>query len=295
MSFAAEVKAELAGLTSARACCQLHELRGAFHSVNGAIDPAGRLARFPLLRNLLARRVVRLTGALGAADSRFQHHRTPHQTLYNVEAQLPTALVGSLVELPGVPERACDRKALLRGFFLGCGSVNAPSARYHLEFVPPSVAWAEAVQATLAELSVRSGVSTRGAQPLVYVKDGNGIVRTLSLLGASRSVMEFESLRIVREVRGLVNRKLNFETANLGKTIGSAVRQLAAIEQLEKRGRLEGLPPALRDVARLRRGNPEAALAELGARLRVSKSAVNHRLRRLELEAAGASRSKLPD
>jgi DNA-binding protein WhiA len=88
-------------------------------------------------------------------------------------------------------------------------------------------------------------------------------------------------VRVVREVSGQVNRRLNFETANIDKTIGSAMRQVAAIEQLERCGRLVELSPALREVAQARRTHPELNLAELAVRMRLSKSAVNHRLRRL--------------
>ena len=121
----------------------------------------------------------------------------------------------------------------------------------------------------------------RGTQPVVYVKDGDGIVRLLSIMGANRAVMEFENVRVVREVSGEVNRRLNFETANIGKTIGSGLRQAAAIETLEAEGRLATLPPALREMAKWRRDNPELNLGELAARMNLSKSAVNHRLRRL--------------
>jgi DNA-binding protein WhiA len=93
--------------------------------------------------------------------------------------------------------------------------------------------------------------------------------------------MEFENARVVREVSGQVNRRLNFETANIDKTIGSAMRQVAAIEILERSGRLETLPPALREMARARRAHPDLNLSELARRLELSKSAVNHRLRRL--------------
>src|SRR5205814_359768 len=82
------------------------------------------------------------------------------------------------------------------------------------------------------------GVTERAGHQVLYVKDGDGIVRTLSLMGASRAVIEFENVRVVREVSGQVNRRLNFETANIDKTIGSAMRQVAAIEQLERSGRL---------------------------------------------------------
>src|SRR5438105_4263379 len=156
-----------------------------------------------------------------------------------------------------VPEAACDRKAMLRGLFMGCGSVNAPSARYHLEMVLPSQGWASRLASLLQEQGVRAGVTERAGHQVLYIKDGDGIVRTLSLMGASRAVIEFENVRVVREVSGQVNRRLNFETANIDKTIGSAMRQVAAIEQLERSGGLETLPPALREIARARRAHPD--------------------------------------
>jgi DNA-binding protein WhiA len=171
---------------------------------------------------------------------------------------------------------------MLRGLFLGCGSVNVPSARYHLEFVAPNEPWATAIGEMVESAGTRVGVMERSGQHVVYVKDGDGIVRLLSWMGASRAVMEFESVRVVREVSGEVNRRLNFETANIGKTIGSGLRQAAAIERLETTGKLDALPPALREMARWRSANPELNLDELAKRMKLSKSAVNHRLRRLQ-------------
>jgi DNA-binding protein WhiA len=124
---------------------------------------------------------------------------------------------------------------------------------------------------------------------VVYVKDGDGIVRLLSVMGANRAVMEFENVRVLREVSGEVNRRLNFETANIGKTIGSGMRQAAAIEQLEADGKLDRLPPALREMARWRSKHPELNLGELAGHMKLSKSAVNHRLRRLQQLAETSS------
>jgi DNA-binding protein WhiA len=101
--------------------------------------------------------------------------------------------------------------------------------------------------------------------------------------------MEFENVRVVRDVRAQVNRRINFETANIDKTIGSAMRQVEAITKLEEEQGLETLPPSLREMARWRRENPELNLSELAAQMNLSKSAVNHRLRRLvEISEAGA-------
>jgi DNA-binding protein WhiA len=101
--------------------------------------------------------------------------------------------------------------------------------------------------------------------------------------------MEFENIRVVRELSGQVNRRLNFETANIDKTIGSAMRQVAAIEELERSGGLDALSLALQEMAHARRANPEMNLNELAQRMALSKSAVNHRLRRLVEMAEGAS------
>jgi len=207
-----------------------------------------------------------------------------------IELALPPELVPAFSQSPSqaVPDKDHDRKAMLRGLFIGCGSVNAPSARYHLEMVLPSLGWATVLAKLLTERGVRAGVTERAGHPVLYVKDGDGIVRMLSLMGASRAGMEFENVRVVREVSGQVNRRLNFETANIDKTITSAMRQVAAIEELERGGRFAGLSAALREVAQARRSHPELNLAELAAGMHLSKSAVNHRLRRLVEIAEGA-------
>jgi len=217
-------------------------------------------------------------------DAKYQAVRTKKRVSIFVELSLPPGLAPAFTQSAAraVPEAACDQKAMLRGLFLGCGSVNAPSARYHLEFVAPNDAWAKAIGDVASAAGARVGIMERSGQHVVYVKEGDGIVRVLSLMGASRAVMEFENVRVVREVSGKVNRRLNFETANIGKTIGSGLRQAAAIERLDAIGKLDAVPPALREMARWRTANPDLNLAELAERMKLSKSAVNHRLRRLQ-------------
>jgi DNA-binding protein WhiA len=244
----------------------------------------GPAAYFSLLRNPVARKVVRLGRAVGHMDAKYQVLKTRKRVSLFVELSLPPGLVPAFTQaaIRAVPEAACDRKAMLRGLFLGCGSVNAPSSRYHLEFVAPNDSWAKAIGDVASAAGARVGMMERSGQHVVYIKEGDGIVRILSLMGASRAVMEFENVRVVREVSGKVNRLLNFETANIGKTIGSGLRQAAAIERLESTGRLDRVPPALREMARWRSANPELNLGELADRMKLSKSAVNHRLRRLQ-------------
>jgi DNA-binding protein WhiA len=283
----------MAGLLPARPCCQLSELLGVYFGSRGRLlgNERGRSAYFSLLRNAVARKVVRLGRAVAHMEAKYQAVKTRKRMSFFIELTLPPELVMAFSQPPvrAMPDAPCDRKAMLRGLFLGCGSINAPNTRYHLEFVAPTASWATAIAHLVEGSGVKAGITQRSGQPVVYVKDGDGIVRLLSVMGASRAVMEFEKVRVVREVSGEVNRRLNFETANIGKTIGSGLRQAAAIEQLEADGRLNQLPPALREMARWRSENPELNLGELAGRMKLSKSAVNHRLRRLqELAQANA-------
>jgi cell division protein WhiA len=290
----------MAGLLPARPCCQLSELLGIYYGSRGRLlgNQRGRSAYFSLLRNAVARKVVRLSRAAGRMEAKYQAVRSRKRMAFFIELSLPADLVPAFSRPPvhAMPEAACDRKAILRGLFLGCGSVNAPNTRYHLEFVAPTASWATAITRLVESSGVKAGVTDRSDQRVVYVKDGDGIARLLSVMGASRAVMEFENVRVVRSVSGEVNRRLNFETANIGKTIGSGLRQAAAIDTLEASGALEALPPALKEMARWRRENPDLNLGELAGRMKLSKSAVNHRLRRLQQIAGhkGEIRSPSP-
>jgi DNA-binding protein WhiA len=290
ISFSADVKNELAGLVPARPCCQLSELLGIYAGSRGRLltTRRQRSAYFSLLRNAVARKVVRLGRAMHM-DAKYQATKTRKRMSFFIELALPPGLAPAFAQLPAraVPDAACDRKAMLRGLFLGCGSVNAPSTRYHLELVAPTASWAASIVELADSAGVKAGITERAGQAVVYVKEGDAIVRLLSIMGASRAVMEFENVRVVREVSGEVNRRLNFETANIGKAIGSGMRQVAAIESLKVSGTLDELPSALREMARWRSAHPQLNLGELAARMNLSKSAVNHRLRRL-LEVAGA-------
>jgi DNA-binding protein WhiA len=287
ISFSAEVKNEMAGLLPARPCCQLSELLGIYFGSRARLikrQGDGQAAYFSLLRNVVARKVVRLGRAIADMEAKYQPVKTRKRMSFFIELALPAGIAPAFTQsaMQAVPDAACDRKAMLRGLFLGCGSVNAPSSRYHLEFVVPTTTWATAITEMADSVEAKVGVMDRGGQHVVYVKEGDAIVRLLSLMGASRAVMEFENVRVVRAVSGQVNRRLNFETANIGKTIGSGLRQAAAIERLEANGKLDQLPPALREMARWRSANPQLNLGELAGRMKLSKSAVNHRLRRLQ-------------
>lgn len=181
----------------------------------------------------------------------------------------------------------CCRRAFIRGAFLAAGSLSDPRKSYHFEIVCASREKAEELKGLLVQMEIDAKYVKRQRHYVVYVKEGSQIVELLGLMGAHISLMELENVRIFKEMRNTVNRKVNCETANLNKTVSASVRQMEDIRFLQERTGLKGLPESLRQTALARLENPDASLKELGEMLDppVGKSGVNHRLRRLSAMA----------
>ncbi|XOQ44873.1 MAG: putative cell division protein WhiA [Clostridium sp.] len=183
-------------------------------------------------------------------------------------------------------ENDCCRSAFLRGVFLSCGTVTDPSRDYRLEFVVPYLNLARDLTAFLQnikELDVTPGMMNRKGSFVVYLKGSEHVADLLTFLGAGNAAMELMQIRMLKEVRNNVNRKTNFETANIEKTASAAAAQLMALEKIFACGGLSILPEELRPLALLRYQNPDLSLRELGQNLDppLSRSGVNHRLRRI--------------
>lgn len=176
---------------------------------------------------------------------------------------------------------ACDRRSFLRGALLGCGSISFGRSGPHLEFVLHRAAAASELRDALTSVDVRALLAERRGRQVVYLKGHEEIASLLRLVGANRGVLELETRRVGGEFRARLNRLLNAEGANLDRTVRAADRQLLAIRRLDADGRLPRLPSGLREAAAARRRMPDADLDTLAAVLGVSRSAVNHRLRRL--------------
>lgn len=174
-------------------------------------------------------------------------------------------------------------KALARGAFLGSGSVNNPENKYHLEVVLSNNKNASSIKKMLEKMQINFKALERKNGYSLYMKDGEEISKFLAFIGANNSVLKFEEIRVLREMKNNVNRKVNCETANLNKTINAAVKQIEAIKKLKESGKLESLNPNLKEIASLRVENPDATLTELGQMLQnpIGKSGVNHRLNQL--------------
>lgn len=174
-------------------------------------------------------------------------------------------------------------KALARGIFLGSGSVNNPEKKYHLEIILSSKKNANIIKNLLLKMQIKFKELERKNGYSLYIKEGEEISKFLAFIGANSSVLKFEEIRVIRDMKNNVNRKVNCETANLNKTINAAVKQIDAIKKIKARGNFENLSENLREIANLRLENPDASLVELGQMLKnpIGKSGVNHRLNQL--------------
>lgn len=178
----------------------------------------------------------------------------------------------------------CCRRAFLRGSFLCLGSMSNPVKSYHLEYVCSSRAQAQQIADIIGTFQIDARITERKNHFVVYIKEGEAIVDLLNIIGAHISLMDLENLRIVKEVRSSVNRRVNCETANISKTINAASRQMEDILYLRDHYGLNRLPEHLKEMAIVRLEHEDASLKELGEYLDppVGKSGVNHRLRKLK-------------
>ncbi len=300
MSFAAQTKKELT-LVEAEPCCERAEL-SALIRMNGAVQLTNKrivldistenaaIARrmytllkrhFDVPTELLVRKKMRLKknnvyivrvpagveqllNDLAIASSGFQFH---------------PSIDKELVRKP------CCKRAYLRGAFLAGGSVNNPEgSSYHLEIASMYEEHCQALVDLANKFHLNARFIERKKGFILYIKEGEKIIEFLSIIGAHQALFKFEDVRIMRDMRNSVNRIVNCETANLNKTIGAAVRQIDNIKLLEKEVGLENLPDKLREVAEIRLKHPDLNLKEVGDMLKgqVSKSGVNHRLRKID-------------
>ena len=179
-----------------------------------------------------------------------------------------------------------DNREYLRELFLSCGTMSDPRRFYHLEFVCGSDKEALKVKEIIGGFGIQASIMKRKEHYVVYLKDSDAISDMLTLLGAHNALLELENIRVLKEMRESVQRRVNCETANISKTVSASLRQLEAIHYIDENIGIKKLPESLREAAQLRLSYPDASLKELADRLpNVGKSGINHRLRRIvELE-----------
>lgn len=194
-----------------------------------------------------------------------------------------------------VVQRGCCKRAFLRGLFLACGSVTDPGRGYHLEMALGTMGKAREVIRLLESFEIEAKVVERKKNYIVYLKEGARIVELLNVMEAHVALMEFENVRILKEMRNSINRQVNCETANIKKTVSAATRQIQDIQYIRDISGFGTLPKGLAEIANLRLEHAEVSLKELGEMLDppIGKSGVNHRLRKLS-EIAENMRNRDP-
>lgn len=177
----------------------------------------------------------------------------------------------------------CCDAAFLRGAFLSCGTASDPNKSYHIEFVVPFKTLSMDLLKILNDYGIKAKHMVRRYVNVIYVKDSESIEDLLTLMGAQLAALEIMNIKIYKDLRNLTNRRNNFESANLSRTVYASFDQVSAIEKLKESGALSELPDDLKQVAAIRAENPDASLREIGEMCSpvMSRSAVNHRLKKL--------------
>lgn len=182
--------------------------------------------------------------------------------------------------------KKCCKRSYLRGAFLAGGSVNNPeTSSYHLEIFSLYGEHNESICELMNEFDLNGKTLERRKGYITYLKEAEKITEFLNIVGAHHALLRFEDIRILRDMRNSVNRLVNCETANLNKTIGAALRQIENIKYIERVAGLDSLPDKLREIAELRIAYQDVTLKELGEMMsggNISKSGINHRLRKID-------------
>ena len=170
-----------------------------------------------------------------------------------------------------------NEKSLVKGVFLGAGSINNPDNKYHLEIRFSNQENEEIVLEILKKYNINFKKLDSQKNKSIYIKEGEEISKFLAFIGANKAVMKFEDIRVQRQMRGKVNRLVNCKAANLNKTLNASVEQIDAIRKLQQNGKFNKLEDNLKEIANLR------PLLELGKLLKnpVGKSGVNYRLKKI--------------
>ncbi len=194
------------------------------------------------------------------------------------------SLSGGDVPPPDIEQSVSDcPEALIRGAFLTRGYVSEVDRPVHWEIVAAGPELALVVEEAMRRLGVAPHLSSRRGHSVLYLKDREHVALLLARMGAHQSVLAMESESVVRSMKNQVNRLVNSETANMKRIVDAAVRDAAIITHLAATGRLSSLSPELRQLADLRLRHPDWSFEDIGRHFHppISKSAVNHRLRRL--------------
>ena len=305
MSFSSDVKEELGKYVSRNRHCQIAEFAAIIHyqgQLNRGEDGQLQLQILTENTSVLRKSFTILNKAFKIETSEMeeeclQNHKNSVYTIVLEREEDIMSIFHAIKLIDGegvlhdlrdrinseILEQYCCRRAFMRGAFLCIGSMSDPMKGYHLELVCNTKQQAEQIREVLVWFELDAKIVTRKKYFVVYIKEGSNIVDFLGICKARVALMNLENLRIVKEMRNTINRKVNCETANIAKTVNAAAKQIEDIIFIRDHIGFSKLPDNLKEMAQVRLDHPESSLKELGQYLDppVGKSGVNHRLRKL--------------
>jgi len=298
MSFYTEVKEEAAQIISPEKHCRIAELSAFFAFYAKNPSDGGRAYLFSPENEQAYRKCFTLLTKAFNIETEFLGETAEGLREYTVFSPDTPGFnkVMSAVSLNNsaqILSKDCCRRAFLRGAFLSAGFISDPNTGYHFEITVLDESKANLLIGLFEGFGIKARKSVRKKQFVVYIKESEAISDVLNVIGAHKAMLTLVETRIVKDVRNDVNRRNNFDTANITKAVHAASRQIEDISYIRQTEGFDNLPGALREIAEVRLMNPESSLTELGGMLNppVGKSGVNHRLRKLS-EYAEALRAK---
>ncbi|PGS51994.1 DNA-binding protein WhiA [Bacillus sp. AFS041924] len=301
MSFASETKKELTTI-EIKDCCSRSELSSLIR-MNGSLSLANRQFIVDVVTEnaAIARRIYVLIKRVYDVDVELlvrKKMRLKKNNVYIVRIKEEAKHILNDLYITGegfsftneiakeLIQKKCCKRSYLRGAFLAGGSVNNPeTSSYHLEIFSFYKEHTEEICRLMNEFGLNAKTLERRKGYITYLKEAEKITEFLNIVGAHSALLRFEDIRIVRDMRNSVNRLVNCETANLNKTISAAFRQIENIRYIQSSVGLDILPPKLREIAELRVAYEDVTLKELGEMVSsgaISKSGINHRLRKID-------------
>lgn len=287
MSFSTDVKEELSKINNYTKKDSLRiELIGFLMIANTVV--VGQKIRYSTESQYTINRFAKLLSNCGIMDYTIELQRKTFsiflpkgKLLEELEIQEKNKIVIRKEKMEQAFQKNEEQKTkdFLRGAFLGGGSINNPEKKYHLEIKFSADSNKEEMMKRLERQNIK--MKELSASPILYLKEGEEISNFLAFIGASSGVLRFEEIRVMRDVRNNVNRLVNCETANLNKTINSAVKQIEDIKFIKQKRKFGELSEQLKEIAELRVTYPEKSFVELGQLLKepIGKSGVSHRLK----------------
>ena len=283
MSFSGKIKEELAQHYAKARHCNLVELSALVH-MSGSFEKDGYgrcILKLHTENDGVARKCFTLLGKTFniSTDIAIRRNTAKGSCSYYIRAKGEELLAVENV----IVQAVCCKRAYIRGAFIASGSMSDPDKSYHFEIVCGTLKQAEYLRNMINSFEMDAKIVKRKKSYVVYLKEGSQIVDILNIMEAHVALLELENVRIMKEMRNTVNRKVNCETANINKTVSASVRQMEDIIYIRDNIGFDKLPDGLKDVALTRLTYPDATLKELGGLLEnpIGKSGVNHRLRKL--------------